>query len=93
MVCITNKTVMLSRVIRGGYGELRQGRIVPASLILVLGKTSYGEGRGRRITRGILVLEEEGFNGNSRREGNARAEMVDLWLVHWEFFFADVVQR
>lgn len=30
MVCITNKTVMLSKVIRGGYGELRQGRMLPA---------------------------------------------------------------
>lgn len=36
-------------------------------------------------------VEGRGFNGNSRKEGKAREEMVDLLLVHWEFVFADNV--
>lgn len=73
MVCITNKTVMLSRVIRGGYGErTREDVTCFILLILVLVKTSYGERRGRRITRGILVLEEEVLMGTV--EGKAIQE-------------------
>lgn len=60
-------------------------------LILVLSKTSHGGGRGRRTTREVLVLEEEGLMGTA--EGKRRAEMVDLWIIHWEFLFPDVVQR
>lgn len=85
MVCITNKTVMLSKVIRGGYGELRQGRMLPALFYF-----SWGEKKVKDYKEDFNV-GGRGFNGNSRKEGKARAEMVDLLLVHWEFVFADNV--
>lgn len=47
--------------------------------------------RVRSSTNGMVVLEEEGLTG--KVEGKPAAEMVDLWIIHWEFLFADVVQR
>lgn len=91
MVCITNKTVMLSKVIREGYGELRQWRKLPAlSTHSGLRQDFSWGGKREKDYKGDFSVGGRGFYGNSRKEGKPRAEMVDLLLVHWEFLFVDV---
>jgi len=36
----------------------------------------------------MLALEEEGLMVTA--EGKPRAEMVGLWIIHWELLFADL---
>lgn len=83
MVCITNKTVMLSKVIRGGYGELSQGRVLPALFTHSgLRQDFLRGGKREKDYKGNFSVGGRGFNGNSRKEGKPRAGMIDLLLVH-----------